>query len=227
MNKYELNAVAKALLAPVIIGAAMFLVVGTSDWTWAWIYNGLHVALWIFNTVAIVAGNRELLAERGRRHAETPRWDSVLVGSFALAWLVVLALASIDARFGWTTAFPIALRVLGALLLVLGYMLLTWAMVVNRHFEPGVRVQHERAHRVVSRGPYRFVRHPGYTGTITAYFLGTPLLLGSWPALIPAAVGTVLLVVRTAKEDAFLRRELDGYEPYAKTVRYRLLPPIY
>jgi protein-S-isoprenylcysteine O-methyltransferase Ste14 len=52
-------------------------------------------------------------------------------------------------------------------------------------------------------------------------------MLGSWPAAIAAAIGTLALVGRTAKEDAFLRRELTGYAEYATRVRYRLLPYVY
>ena len=100
-------------------------------------------------------------------------------------------------------------------------------MVANRHFEPGVRIQRDREHGVVSTGPYRLVRHPGYTGTIAAYFLGMPCMLGSLASLIAAAVGIVALIVRTAKEDAFLVRELAGYASYASRVRYRLLPSVY
>ena len=100
-------------------------------------------------------------------------------------------------------------------------------MVVNRHFEPGVRIQRERDHAVITSGPYRLVRHPGYTGTIASYFIGMPLMLGSWPAFIPAAVGTVLLVVRTALEDRLLLRDLAGYADYAARTRHRLVPGVW
>jgi protein-S-isoprenylcysteine O-methyltransferase Ste14 len=70
------------------------------------------------------------------------------------------------------------------------------------------------------------VRHPGYVGTI-AFELSTPFLLGSWWALIPAALSTVLLVVRTALEDRTLQAELDGYPEYSRETRYRLLPGVW
>jgi protein-S-isoprenylcysteine O-methyltransferase Ste14 len=227
LNPYELNAIAKAILGPIIIGAGMFWTAGTIDWPWGWAMSGLHLTMWIVNTLALASWNRELLAERGRRRADTQGWDKVLLGLFGLTWLAELVLAALDVRYVWTTQFPLWLRPLGALLLVFGFLLLTWSMVVNRHFEPGVRIQRDRAHRVVSSGPYSFVRHPGYTATITAYFLGMPFMLGSWAAAIAAAIGTLALVGRTAKEDALLRRELAGYEAYAARVRYRLLPYVY
>lgn len=227
LDRYEANALAKAVLAPAVIAAAMFWLAGTTTWTWGWIFNGVHEALWIGNTVAIAALNRELLAERGKRHADTRRWDTVLVGLFGLAWFVQLVVASLDVRRGWTTGFAIELRVVGLALMVLGFGLLTWSMVVNRHFEPGVRIQTERAHAVISSGPYGVVRHPGYTGTIASFFVGMPLVLGSWPAFLAAAAGTILLVVRTALEDRLLRAELAGYAAFARRVRYRLVPGVW
>jgi len=99
-------------------------------------------------------------------------------------------------------------------------------MGVNPFFEKTVRIQSERGHRVIDTGPYSFVRHPGYLG-FAGWILSTPLLLGSWWALIPAILSTVCLVVRTALEDRTLRMELAGYEEYIHRVRYRLVPGIW
>jgi protein-S-isoprenylcysteine O-methyltransferase Ste14 len=54
--------------------------------------------------------------------------------------------------------------------------------------------------------------------------LATPLVLGSWLALIPQAIASGLLVVRTHLEDRTLRAELAGYEEYARKVSHRLCP---
>jgi protein-S-isoprenylcysteine O-methyltransferase Ste14 len=70
------------------------------------------------------------------------------------------------------------------------------------------------------------VRHPGYLGTV-AFELVTPLMLGSWWALIPGGLGALLMVVRTALEDRDLQAELAGYDEYARNVRYRLLPGVW
>jgi protein-S-isoprenylcysteine O-methyltransferase Ste14 len=86
-----------------------------------------------------------------------------------------------------------------------------------------VRIQNERAQRVITSGPYRFVRHPGYTGAI-ALFIAIPLPLASWWGLLPAAIAIALLVVRTSWEDRPLTAELSGYADYARRTRYRLLP---
>jgi protein-S-isoprenylcysteine O-methyltransferase Ste14 len=108
----------------------------------------------------------------------------------------------------------------------LGYALVVWATGSNALFSQIVRIQKERGHAVATGGPYRFVRHPSYVGTILVE-LATPIMLGSWWALIPGALDAILFVIRTSLEDKTLRRELDGYQEYADRVWYRLLPGVW
>jgi len=89
-----------------------------------------------------------------------------------------------------------------------------------------VRIQDERGQVVVTTGPYNYVRHPMYVGTITAIFC-IPLVLGSYWALIPAVLIDILFVMRSAMEDRTLMEELPGYKEYASRVRYRLFPGIW
>jgi protein-S-isoprenylcysteine O-methyltransferase Ste14 len=137
-----------------------------------------------------------------------------------------IPLATLDAgRMGWSS-IPLAIVVLGYILLGAGILLGTWAQAVNRFFEPGVRLQRERGQEVISSGPYAIVRHPGYVSAIMV-FAGLALSLASWWALIPAAWASAVLVVRTSWEDALLRSELDGYAAYTRRVRFRLVPGIW
>jgi protein-S-isoprenylcysteine O-methyltransferase Ste14 len=99
-------------------------------------------------------------------------------------------------------------------------------MSANRFYSRFVRIQRERGHTVVSSGPYRYVRHPGYVGQMT-FSLASPLALGSLWALIPGGLFALRLVVRTALEDKTLRVELGGYREYVAHVRYRLLPGVW
>ena len=100
------------------------------------------------------------------------------------------------------------------------------ALASNRFFSALVRIQRDRGHHVVTGGPYRLVRHPGYAGG-TVFHLATPVMLSSLWAFIPAAATVAVTVVRTAKEDRTLKDELDGYSEFAARVRYRLLPGIW
>ena len=103
---------------------------------------------------------------------------------------------------------------------------MTWATSVNKFFEPSVRIQTDRGHRVIDTGPYAIVRHPGYALGYPL-FLGMPLALGSLWASIPALFFGLFLIVRTILEDRTLRNELPGYKDYAQRVRYRLVPGVW
>jgi protein-S-isoprenylcysteine O-methyltransferase Ste14 len=99
-------------------------------------------------------------------------------------------------------------------------------MITNAYFSIAVRIQSERGQTVCRTGPYRFVRHPGYA-EFALQAIGTPLLLGSWWALIAGAAAIILGIIRTSYEDRMLQSELPGYIDYTKDVRYRLFPGIW
>jgi protein-S-isoprenylcysteine O-methyltransferase Ste14 len=99
-------------------------------------------------------------------------------------------------------------------------------MISNAYFPTAARIQGDRGQTVCREGPYRIVRHPGYSGTIFQS-IGAPLLLGSAWALLPAVVAIAAISVRTWFEDRMLRAELPGYAEYATAVRRRLVPLIW
>jgi len=101
-----------------------------------------------------------------------------------------------------------------------------WAMSANAYLSTMVRIQDDRGHQVVTTGPYRYVRHPMYVGTIF-FGLCMPLFLGSWWTFVPCGLIVILFIIRTALEDRTLRDELPGYAEYAERVRYRLLPGVW
>jgi protein-S-isoprenylcysteine O-methyltransferase Ste14 len=96
-------------------------------------------------------------------------------------------------------------------------------MHVNSFYSPLIRVQAERGHSVVTRGPYRILRHPAYFANIVAV-PASALAIGSWVALIPAAVCCVFTVWRARKEDVFLKQHLAGYIEYMAEVPGGVLP---
>jgi protein-S-isoprenylcysteine O-methyltransferase Ste14 len=89
-----------------------------------------------------------------------------------------------------------------------------------------VRIQSERGHKVASGGPYRYVRHPAYVGSIL-YESAVSLLLASWWALLISAVNTALFILRTLLEDRTLQSELPGYTEYTQQVPHRLVPGVW
>jgi protein-S-isoprenylcysteine O-methyltransferase Ste14 len=138
----------------------------------------------------------------------------------------MVIVAGLDHRYEWSPEFPLWLITVGFLLISFGYAFASWALAENRFFSSVVRIQAERGHVVCDTGPYRWVRHPGYAGSIPPLF-GIVLALGSVWALIPAAVALIITVIRTVLEDRTLQQELPGYRDYVRRVRYRLIPGIY
>ncbi|MDG1205248.1 MAG: isoprenylcysteine carboxylmethyltransferase family protein, partial [Pseudomonadales bacterium] len=122
--------------------------------------------------------------------------------------------------------FPMWLTMIGFILIALGYGFGAWSLAENRFFSSVVRIQADRNHVVCDTGPYRFIRHPGYAGSILA-LLGIVLALSSVWTLIPAIVALTITVTRTVFEDQTLIKELTGYRDYAQRVRYRLFTWIY
>jgi len=210
-------------------GAILFLSAGRLGWLWGWVFLGLLAAVLISHVLILVPINPELLAERSRgiRQEGAKGWDKwVAFFAAGMGTMVSWIVAGLDARFEWSASVPLALHIGGLIGSVLGWALFMWAMGANAFFSEAVRIQEERGHTVVTDGPYRYVRHPGYVGYITSW-LATSLALGSLWALIPVGLVMCLLVIRTALEDKTLQEELDGYQDYARQVRYRLLPGVW
>jgi protein-S-isoprenylcysteine O-methyltransferase Ste14 len=114
----------------------------------------------------------------------------------------------------------------GSILFVSATPFALWAMAVNRFFEWTARIQDDKHQYVCKSGPYRIVRHPGYSGLILST-LAYPLVLGSWWGFVLSSILTVMIVIRTALEDRMLRIKLPGYVEYANQVKYRLIPVIW
>lgn len=137
-----------------------------------------------------------------------------------------LITCGLDRRFAWSPLIPECATLTALGVFVAGYAFALWAMVENPFFATVGRIQSERGHRLVDRGPYRLVRHPGYAGAIVAH-LALPIALGSLWGLLPAVLGSFLLAARTAWEEQTLERGLAGYGEYTLRVRWRLLPGIW
>lgn len=206
-----------------------FLIAGDWLWVWGWVFYIILTVFLAAHPLLLIPINPQLLAERARgtQTEDTKHWDRVLtmVGGGLLPFGSQL-MGALDHRFGWTISLPVNFQIGGAILTSIGYMLFLWAMVSNAFFAEGVRIQTERSHSVCESGPYRYVRHPGYVGSILS-LLSIPIMLGSLWALIPAVAGSVAFFIRTALEDRTLQIELEGYISYAARVKYKLIQGIF
>lgn len=209
-------------LGTLVTAALVFVPAGTIHWPRGQLWLALLIPGYAVHTAILQRINPTLGARRLRVGEGTPVWDRVLLGLLRLGFggamlAPALAFRHGEPPLGW------GLAVAGGVMHLAAQALLTWAMGVNAFFEGTVRVQRESGHRVIDTGPYAFVRHPGYVA-FSLMALAAPLVLGSARGL-PWALGVVaVMVTRTALEDRFLRRDLDGYEAYARRVRWRLVP---
>jgi len=154
-------------------------------------------------------------------------------GDRTLRMLWVTVLLSVAVAVMSATLLPQAgsrllefLYPLGLALFVTGLALRWWAIVhLGRFFTVDVAIADD--HRVVASGPYRFVRHPSYTGVIVA-FVGYGICLGNRVSLLALAVPITLAFLQRIKvEEAALRAALgDAYGNYAQRTR-ALLPFVY
>ncbi|AHY52853.1 methyltransferase family protein [Bradyrhizobium japonicum] len=223
--------IAKLLLQNTIttagMGALLFACAGTMHWPSAWVFLATCALLgplcgwWLYRV------DPALLAERLRPvlQKDQPAADKAFMIVFVIAMLAWLAAMGLDRRTQFSD-MPVAFQALGLVLFVLSTLFILWVFRENSFAAPVVKLQADRAQRVVSTGPYAHVRHPMYSGMIL-FFAGVPLLLGSWWGLAMAPVIVVLFAVRISIEERTLREGLPGYSNYMMRVRYRLLPGIW
>lgn len=198
------------------------------DWWEAWVYALSGILNFAISRVLAARRHPDLIAERARymQHENAKAWDKLLAPFLGLGGILMMLVAGLDALFGWPPTYSLPLKILSLVIILAGYALGSYALIENRFFSGMVRLQTDRGHQVVSSGPYRWMRHPGYAGALLTY-LATPLFLDSRWAFLPTVFITILLVIRTALEDRVLQDELAGYRDYVRRVRYRLLPGVW
>jgi protein-S-isoprenylcysteine O-methyltransferase Ste14 len=221
----------KAILAPfrwLLVQFVFFFVgAGTLRVSRAWIYFSIAFVFTVLSTMIMWRYIPEVANERGSFKKDTKAWDKVLLSIFILTSITIMPLVSgLDVeRYKWSSldsAFSIMAMVVYAVAVLLNH----WAMIENRHFEGTARIQKDRNHTVITTGPYRIIRHPGYFAMILST-ISIPVIIGSRYGLIPAALIVIIVVIRTDLEDRLLKKELNGYTEYSKKVRYRLFPGIW
>ena len=189
------------------------------------IYLRILAVIFAINLVCVLRWNPQLIVRRALPGRGTKTWDIVWALLNAPVWIALVVVAVQEAPSGVPNTMG-ATWLLGLSLLIPSWALITWSMVVNPFFEKTVRIQTDHGHHVVDKGPYGYVRHPGYVG-FGGWVLSTPLMLASGLVLVPAVLVIVGLVIRATLEDRTLRAELPGYAEYAARVRFRLIPGVW
>lgn len=220
--------IVQLVLVLVVMPLLPMIISGAWGWWEAWAYAILSFLGFIVSRALASRRHPDILVERSRSMGleDAKSWDKILAPTMALGSVVPLAVAGVDKLYNWTSPFALNVKIAALIVVILGYVLGSWALIENRFFSGVVRIQTDRDHKVVTTGPYRFVRHPGYAGAFWTY-LAIPILLDSLWALIPTVLLIGVLVLRTALEDRTLQEELQGYKEFTQKTRYRLFPGIW
>jgi protein-S-isoprenylcysteine O-methyltransferase Ste14 len=211
-----------------LMGILLFAAAGDWRWPQGWAFvvifflGSILFSLWLMRRdPALLAARLGPLSQQGQ-----PLWDKIFLLVFVLVWFGWLALMGLDARRWHSSEMPLWLNGAGGLLVILGYLATMRVFRENSFAAPVVRLQSERAQRVIDSGPYALVRHPMYASALI-YLVGMPLLLGSWYGLLGVPLFLAGLASRAVAEEKLLKRELPGYADYMSRVRFRLIPGIW
>ncbi len=216
----------RVVIGMVLLAATLFVPAGRLDWWNAWAFLAAYLSYVVGLHLWLARHDRALLAERNRRADDAAGWDKVIIAAYSVLLMVMLITAALDAgRYHWT-AVPLVIQLIAWAGVASAMALVTWVMKVNTFLSESARIQWERGHRVVTSGPYRYVRHPMYACVIVS-LVCLPLILGSWTGLALAVPLVALFVARTYMEDRMLSAGLPGYSEYASRVRYRLVPGVW
>lgn len=198
------------------------------DWWQAWVYAIVSILGFVISRVLASRRHPDLIRERSQhmQQENIQPWDKKLAIWLGVGSILVVVVAGMDKLFDWPPTFSLPLKILALAMILIGYVLSSYAFIENRFFSSTVRLQTDRGQQVVSSGPYCWMRHPGYAGGLLIY-LATPILLDSIWAFLPTILVVVFVIIRTSLEDRFLQAELAGYREYAQRVRYRLLPGVW
>jgi protein-S-isoprenylcysteine O-methyltransferase Ste14 len=215
------------IVVTVLVITVLFASAGRMDlamfWAFVVAHSGSHLAM----AFIVFRGNPDLLRERQQPGGGVKTWDRVILRIYSLLTLALFVVAGLDVgRFHWSDTVPPWGQIVALVGFALSFAFNIWAMAVNNFYSRIVRIQQDRGQYVVTEGPYRYVRHPTYIGSILSWVCAA-LALGSWLALVPAVLVAATFAARTALEDRTLQAELDGYKEYAQRVRYRLLPGVW
>lgn len=221
-RKLFLVALGRLVVGLALIAGLLFLCAGTTDYWQTWLYTGVLLVLLSTSFNWLMRSDPQRL-ERRMRTREREKSQQWVIGFSTLFLILLYVLPGLDRRFQWSQ-MPLALVVFGVGAVILGYAFYMQVIQTNQFASRVVEVMQEQ--KVITSGPYGLVRHPMYLSMVI-FFLGTALALGSWWALIPAALMVPVLAVRLLEEEKILRRDLPGYAEYTQEVRWRLFPGVW
>lgn len=208
-----------------VLALALFIPAGSLSFWQAWVYLTDWAVCVILITLYLVKNDRELLAGRVQAGpvAETQKNQKIIQSLASLCFIALFIVPGLDYRFGWSNVPPIVSLSADAFV-ALGFLIVFLTFRENSYTRATIEVS--AGQKVITSGPYRFVRHPMYAGA-SLLLIFTPLALASWMAEIFALLLILVVAARLLDEENLLQRDLTGYAEYCQTVRYHLIPYVW
>ena len=225
MQGLYVRAFRSSLFGALIMAVLVFLPAGTLNYWQAWVFMAVFVCASAVVTVYLAIHDPRLLERRMRAGpaAEKERPQQIIMLLAMKGFIGLLIVPAFDHRFGWSRV-PTYISLIGDALIAIGFLLVFFVVKVNTYAASTIQVAEDQ--KVISTGPYAFVRHPMYAGSFPI-LIGTPLALGSWWGFSGLIVCVPALIWRLLDEESFLRKNLPGYTEYTDRVRYRLVPYVW
>jgi protein-S-isoprenylcysteine O-methyltransferase Ste14 len=225
MQTLYVHAFRSSLIGILIMAALLFLPAGTLNHWQAWVFMAVFVSASAAITVYLAIHDPRLLKRRmrGGPAAEKEKPQKIIMSLAMMGFIGLLLIPAFDHRFGWSRV-PTYVCLIGDALVAIGFLLVFSVVKVNTYAASTIEIAEDQ--KVISTGPYAFVRHPMYAGSFPI-LIGTPLALGSWWGVSALIVIVPALIWRLVEEESFLRKNLPGYTEYTDNVRYRLVPYVW
>ncbi len=213
------------VIGGVALGVLLFLPTGTLNYWQAWLF--IVVFMISVSIIGLYLSVKDpALLERRKKvgpTAEQSTVQKIIMLIAILANLGLLIFSALDHRFGWSPVSPMV-SVVGDVLVALG--LFINLLVFKENSFGGSTIETVEDQKVISTGPYAFIRHPMYMGVLVM-IIGVPLALGSWWGLAFLALTLPMLAWRILDEEKLLKNDLPGYTDYTQKVHYRLVPYVW
>jgi protein-S-isoprenylcysteine O-methyltransferase Ste14 len=200
----------------------IFLPAGTFKFWNGWLFIGALCIPMIFVIIYLIINNPDLMVKRMKTD-EKEKPQKIYLFLSIIASVITFVLPGLDYRFHWSSV-PLWLVIISTVVMIAGYLLFFIVMKQNSYASRVIEIQEEQ--KLIDTGLYSFVRHPMYFAATILYGF-SPLILGSYFAMIPMIFIPLLLVIRIRNEEKVLLKGLKGYEEYMKKAKFRLIPYIW
>jgi len=218
-SKLLLTVLSRLISGVIMFALMFFLPAGTWNYWQAWMYIGVLIIPMLFVLAYFMKRDPELLERRMKMREERGQQRRI-IGISVLFFILGYLLPGFDIRYGWSN-MPAWVSIAAAVVMFLSYLFVFRTMQVNSYLSRIIEVAENQ--KVIDTDVYGVVRHPMYVGMVVLYVV-SPIVLGSWWAVIPALVIVPVIVARILDEEKALENELAGYKEYKQKVKYRLIP---